>query len=32
MYSSFTINADGVLCFESKNYSGWIFDDEKANR
>nr|WP_307993154.1 NERD domain-containing protein [uncultured Niameybacter sp.] len=24
------INEDGVFCFESKNYSGWIFGDEKA--
>lgn len=24
------INEDGIFCFESKNYSGWIFGDEKA--
>lgn len=24
------INEDGVFCFESKNYSGWIFGDEQS--
>lgn len=24
------INEDGIFCFESKNYSGWIFGDEKS--
>lgn len=24
------INEDGIFCFESKNYSGWIFGNEKS--
>ncbi|MEG0371839.1 MAG: nuclease-related domain-containing protein, partial [Clostridium sp.] len=24
------INEDGIFCFESKNYSGWIFGDERS--